>query len=126
MGRRRRSSDSMIAPARLLSVLSLEPRTKRSEGIMRSIQSRNCNSGIQNAQPSVKATIRRDSDRRPSYAMWCAFMGYASRCWLSVREELQHLTAVTGVLKSHVTGGALCAVALQRSGQHATCCLAAR
>ena len=51
--------------------------------------------------------------------MWCAFMGYASRCWLSLREALQHLTTVTGVLKTHVTGGALCAVALQRSGQHA-------
>lgn len=92
---------------------------------MRSIQSRNCNSGIQNAPSSVMATIRRDSDRRPAAAKWCAFMGYASRFWLSMRDQLQHLTTVTGV-PTHVTGGALCAVALQRSGQHATCCLAAR
>jgi hypothetical protein len=91
---------------------------------MRSIQSRNCNLGIQNAQPSAVATIRRDSDR-PSFGMWCALVGYASRFWLSMREQLQHLTPVTGV-KTHVTGGALCAVALQRSGQHATCCFVAR
>ena len=90
---------------------------------MRSIQSRNRNLGIQNAQLSAVATIRRASDR-PSFGKWCASKGY-SRFWLSMRESLRHLMTVTGVT-THVTGGALYAVALQRPGQHVPCCLAAR
>lgn len=91
---------------------------------MRSIQSRNRNLGIQNAQLSAVATIRRASDR-PSFAKWCASKSYESRFWLSMRESLRHLMTVTGVT-TRVTGGALYAVALQRPGQHAPCCLAAR
>lgn len=94
---------------------------------MRSIQSRNRNFGIQNAQLSANATIRCASDRPSMYAMWCAFFGYVSREWLSLRNVLQHPTTVPCVVKTQVTGGTLGAVALQRPGRHASSCrLAAR
>ena len=98
---------------------------------MRSIQSRNRNLGIQNAQPSAKSIVRRDADRPSMFATWCAATGIATwrgaSSWASLREALQHLTAVTRVGKTRVTGGALYAVALQRSGRHSSMCrLAAR
>jgi hypothetical protein len=94
---------------------------------MRSIQSRNRNLGIQNAQPSAKSIVGRDSDRPSMFAKWRASVGSASRLWASLREELQHLTTATRVVATRVTGGALYAPALQRSGRHSSMCrLAAR
>ena len=89
---------------------------------MRSIQSRNRNFGIRNAQLSANATIRCASDRPSMYAMWCAFMGYVAQLGLSLREQLQHPTMVPCVVKTQVTGGTLCAVAPQRPGRHPTTC----
>jgi hypothetical protein len=100
---------------------------ERSEGTMRSNEIRNGNFGIASAQPSAMAILRRGSDRPSLFDSWCALAGYASRLLLAVREEFEHPTTATRVGKTRVTGGALCAVALQRSGQHASmCCLAAR
>ena len=94
---------------------------------MRSIQNRNINLGIQNAQPSAKSVVRRDADRASLFAKWRASMCSSSRLRASLREELQHLTTATRVVITRVTGGALYAVALQRSGRHAAMCrLAAR
>ena len=94
---------------------------------MRSNQSRNRNLGIQNAQLSAKSIAGRVSDRPSMFALYGAFMGFASRMWSSMREALRHAPTATRTVKPRVTGGALWAVALQRSGQHAcTCCLAAR
>jgi hypothetical protein len=94
---------------------------------MRSNQSRNNVLGIQNAQPSAKSIVRRDADRPSLSVKWCASMGSFSRFWESLREGLQHLTQATRVVGTRVTGGALYAVALQRSGRHAAMCrLAAR
>lgn len=97
---------------------------------MRSIQSRNRNLGIQNAQPSAKAVVRRDADRPSMFAMWRAATGFAT--WLgassgaTLRVALQHLTTVTRVGKTRVTGGALLyAVAMQRSERHASPCRSA-
>jgi hypothetical protein len=106
---------------------SLEPRTKRSEGTMRSIQSRNRNLGIQNARKSAKSIVRNDSDRRSPRATG-ALYGFASGPWMATTGALRHwLTTATCVLKTHVTGGACLAVAGQRSGRHAAMCrLAAR
>ena len=93
---------------------------------MRSIQSRNRNLGIQNAQPSAKSIVRRDADRPSMFAMWCAATGFASRLGTTLREALQHLTTATRVGKTRVTGGALLyAVALQRSERHASMCRSA-
>jgi len=94
---------------------------------MRSNQIRNRNLGIQNAQQSAKSIAGRDSDRPSMFALYCAFLGSMSRMWQHMRDVLRHTPTVTRTRKTRVTGGALCAVALQRSGQHAsTCCLAAR
>ena len=94
---------------------------------MRSIQSRNNVLGIQNAQPSAKSIVRPNADRCSMSAKWCASMGSFSRFWESLREELQHLTLASRVVGTRFTGGALYAVALQRSGRHAAMCrLAAR
>ena len=94
---------------------------------MRSIQIRNLNLGIQLAQPSAKTIVRRDMDRPSMFAMWCASLGSASRFGESLREGLRYLTLVTRFGTTRVTGGALHAVALQRSRRHASaCCPAAR
>jgi hypothetical protein len=100
---------------------------QRSEGTMRSNQSRNRNLGIQNAQQSAKSIAGRVSDRPSMFAPYCASMASASRLWRSLRDGLRHTPTVTRLVKTRVTGGALCAVALERSGRHAsTCRLAAR
>lgn len=97
---------------------------------MRSIQSRNRNLGIQNAQPSAKSIVRRDADRPSMFAMWCAATGVATRWEASLGSTLrlahQHLTTATRVGKTRVTGGALLyAVAMQRSERHASSCRSA-
>ena len=92
---------------------------------MRSIQSRNRNLGIQNAQPSAKSIVRRDADRPSMFAMWCAATGFASWLGATLREALQHPTTVTRVGKTRVTGGVLYAVAMQRSERHASPCRSA-
>ncbi len=94
---------------------------------MRSIQNRNSNLGIQNAQASAKSVVRRDADRPSVFAKWRASLCSASRLGASLRGELQHLTTATRVVITRVTGGALYTQALQRSGRHAAMCrLAAR
>jgi hypothetical protein len=94
---------------------------------MRSIQNRNSNLGMNNAQPSAKSVVRRDADRPSLFAKWCASMCSSSRLRASLREELQHLTTATRVVITRVTGGALYTQAPQRSGRHAAMCrLAAR
>lgn len=94
---------------------------------MRSIQFTNRNLGIQLALTSAKSIVGRDMDRPSMFAMWCASKGSASRPGEFLRAWLQYLTLVTRVVTTHVTGGALHAVALQRSRQHASpCCPAAR
>ena len=98
----------------------------RSEGAMRSIQSRNRNLGIQNARKSAKSIVRVGIDR-PSPRATGALYGLASRLWQGLGDALRHgRTTATRVMKTRVTGGACRAEALQRSGQHAMCCLAAR
>jgi hypothetical protein len=94
---------------------------QRSEGTMRSINS-NRNLGNLQAQASAKSIVRRDADRPSMLPMWCASKGYASRLRYAVREQLQHFTTATRVLVTHVTGGALLAVAPQRSGRHSSLC----
>ena len=94
---------------------------------MRSIQNRNINLGMNNAQASAKSVVRRDADRPSLFAKWCASLCSSSRLWASLREELQHLTTATRVVITRVTGGALYVQAPQRSGRHAAMCrLAAR
>jgi len=94
---------------------------------MRSNQSRNRNLGIQNAQPSAKSIAQRDSDRPSMFALSGAFLGYAARMWQNMRDALRHTLTATRLVKTRVTGGALCAVALQRSERHESSCrLAAR
>jgi hypothetical protein len=94
---------------------------------MRSIQSRSNVLGIQNAQPSAKSIVRPNADRSSLSAKWRPSLGSFSRFGESLREGLQHLTLATRVVRTRVTGGALYAVALQRSGRHASMCrLAAR
>jgi len=94
---------------------------------MRSNQICNRNLGIQLAQSSAKSIVRREMDRPSMFAMWCAATASASRLGKSLREALQYLTLSTRVVTTLVTGGALHAVALQRSRQHASpCCPAAR
>jgi hypothetical protein len=94
---------------------------------MRSIQNRNINLGIQNAQPSAKSVVRRDADRPSMFAKWRPSVGSSSHLLASLREELQHLTTAMRVVITRVTGGALYTQAPQRSGRHAAMCrLAAR
>jgi hypothetical protein len=94
---------------------------------MRSNQIRNRNLGIQLAHPSAKAIVRREMDRPSMFAMWCASTGSASRLGESLRGRLQYLTLATRIVTTRVTGGALQAVALQRSRRHGcSCCPAAR
>jgi hypothetical protein len=112
---------------RAIHPFSLEPRTKRSEGNMRSIQSRNRNLGIQNARKSAKSIVRNVVDR-PSPRATGALYGYASRSWQSMRDAVRFMVTLGAcVMKTHVTGGACGALALQRSERHAhACCSAAR
>ena len=91
---------------------------------MRSIQSRNRNLGIQNAQLSAVATIRRASDR-PSFGKWCASMGSAAHSEKPLRGWLEQLTLATRVVTTRVTGGALHALAMQRSERHSSPCRSA-
>ena len=93
---------------------------------MRSINSRNRNIDIQNARQSAKSIVRAGSDR-PSPSMDALF-GFALYAWETMRNALRPwATATTCATKTHVTGGACKAVALQRSGRHAAMCrLAAR
>jgi hypothetical protein len=98
---------------------------QRSEGAMRSIQSRNRNLGIQNARKSAKSIVRNASDR-PSPRATGAFYGYASRSWRDMRDAVRFMvTTATCVMKTHVTGGACGALALQRSERHAHACRSA-
>ncbi len=93
---------------------------------MRSIQTSNRNLGIQNARKSAKSIVRVGIDR-PSPRATGALYGFASQLWQGASDALMHgLTTATRVMKTRVTGGACRAMARQRSGQHATCCLAAR
>jgi hypothetical protein len=108
-------------------LFSLEPRSQRSEGTMRSNDIRNRNYGIQNAQQSAKAIAGRVADRLSAFALSCASTGFASRMWLSMRWALRHTPTATRTVKPRVTGGVLYAVAVERSGRCATACrLAAR
>jgi len=91
---------------------------------MRSINSRNRNFGISNARQSAKSIAGRVSDRPSMFALSCAFMA-ASRLWHSLWGS-SHTPTVTPREKTRVTGGMLYALVLQRPGQHAACCLAAR
>lgn len=92
---------------------------------MRSIQSRNRNLGIQNARKSAKSIVRIVVDR-PSPRATGAFYGYASRSWQSLGDAMRFMvTLVTCVVKTHVTGGACGALALQRSERHAHACRSA-
>jgi hypothetical protein len=94
---------------------------------MRSNNIRNRNLGIQNALQSAKSIAGRDWNRPSMFALHRAFLGSASRMWQSMRDALRHTATAKREVKPRVTGGALYAVALQRSGRHAsTCCLAAR
>lgn len=80
-----------------------------------SIQSRNRNLGIQNARKSAKSIVRIGS-KRPAPRATDALFGDASHSWTSMRDALRHwLATATCVLRTYVTGGACCAVALQRS-----------
>jgi hypothetical protein len=99
----------------------------RSEGNMRSIQSRNRNLGNQNALQGAKTIVRNDSDRRSLRAL-AALFGYPSRSWHAMRDALRHwASTATCVMKTRVTGGAFGAVALERPGRRAAACrLAAR
>lgn len=81
---------------------------------MRSIQSRNRNLGIQNAQPSAKSIAHRVLDRSSMHALGCAATGYATRLGFALREALERFAA-TRVGTTRVTGGALCTVVPQRS-----------
>jgi hypothetical protein len=63
-------------------------------------------------------------DRPSMFALSCAFMA-ASRLWRSLWGS-GHTPTVTRRVSTRVTGGALYALVLQRPGQHAACCLAAR
>jgi hypothetical protein len=92
---------------------------------MRSIQSRNRNIAIQNAQLSATAIVRRDADRPSMFAMWCAAIGFATRTGETLRLAVQHLTLPTHVGKTRVTGGVLYAVAMQRSQRHSCSCRSA-
>lgn len=91
---------------------------------MRSIKSRYRNLGISNARQSAKSIAGRRMDRASMFALSCAFMA-ASRLWHSLWGS-SHTPTVTRRVNTRVTGGALYALGLQRPGQHATCCLAAR
>ena len=94
---------------------------------MRSNQIRNRNLGIQNAQQSAKSIAGRASDRPSMFALYRDSIGSLSRMWRSMRDALRRTLTLTRTDNTRVTGGALHAVVLQRSGQHAsTCCLAAR
>jgi hypothetical protein len=90
---------------------------------MRSINSRNRNFGISNARKSEKSIAGSRMDRPSMFALDCAFMA-ASRLWHSLWGS-GHTPTVTRVT-TRVTGGMLYALRLQRPGQHAACCLAAR
>jgi hypothetical protein len=94
---------------------------------MRSINSRNRNLGIRNAQLSAKSIAGRATDRVASYAYVGHLMGFADRMWQSMRAAVGHTApTVTCTVKPSVIAGVL-RLALQRPGQHAAaCCLAAR
>ena len=91
---------------------------------MRSITSRNRNSGISNARKSEKSIAGSRMDRPSMFALDRAFMA-ASRLWHSLWGS-SHTPTVTPRVYTRVTGGTLYAQLLQRPGQHAACCLAAR
>lgn len=95
---------------------------------MRSINSRNRNLGIRNAQQSAKSIAGRATDRFDLYALSGAFMGLAERMWKSMRSAVGHTPPmVTCTVVPHVTNGAQWRLAPQRPGQYAAaCCLAAR
>lgn len=95
---------------------------------MRSINSRNRNLGIRNAQQSAKSIAGRATDRLSLYALMGASMGFAERMWKSLRSAVDHTPpTVTCPVVPHVTNGVLWRLTLQRPGQHAAaCCLAAR
>lgn len=92
---------------------------------MRSIQSRNRNLGIQTARKSAKSIVRMVVAAASPRATG-AFYGSASRSWQSLRDAVRFMvTTATCVMKTHVTGGACGALALQRSEQHAHACRSA-
>lgn len=93
---------------------------------MRSIQSRNRNLGIQNAQPSAKQIVRNASDRPSLFALSCACIGYCSRIWQGLCEAVGHWPTATCVVTTRVTGGASGAYASGGSRRHEMCRLAAR
>jgi hypothetical protein len=97
---------------------------QRSEGTMRSINSRNRNLGISKARLSAKSIAGRAMDRASMLTLAGAFMA-ASRLWHSLWGS-GHTPMVTPRVSTRVTGGTLYALGLQRPGQHAACCPAAR
>ncbi len=93
--------------------------------IMRSNQTVKNVFGKKCFQHVAKSIVGRDADR-PSYLSMSGVLA-AAACWANaLRAAMWHWPTATCVVTTHVTGGALYAVALQRPGQHAPCCLAAR